>query len=665
MTIGRKIAVGFGCVVVALISLAGWSIYGVAGIVESAEEVIDGNKLRGEMTQRELDHLNWTCGVNDLLTDANVTTLKVQTDPHKCAFGQWYYGEGRKHAETLVPAIQQDLRDIEECHTMLHESATEIGETFQQADLGLSATLANRKCDHLAWTHRVKDVFLNSGLDKVDVQMDPTKCKLGEWLYSNDVRALRMKDADFDRICASIEAPHKALHESAGKINELLATGDRNDAIEFFREKTAAFADATCARIDEMIRWNDRRVASMEAAQRIYAVKTKPALAKIQHLLSNIRTSVRDNITTDEAMLANAATTRTGVVAVAMAAIIAAVLIAIGIVVTTKRILSRIALTLGDGAAQVNDAASQVASASQQLADGATEQASALEETSASLEEMAAMTRTNAENAKRANELSNEAKVAAVEGDQTMKQLNAAMNGINESSEKVNNIIKVIEEIAFQTNLLALNAAVEAARAGEHGKGFAVVAEEVRNLAKRAAEAARESTSLIQESVVRARQGCDVAGGVGGALATIVSSVGEATQLIDSITQASGEQAKGVDHISSAVSQIDKGTQQTASGTEEAASAAEELAAQAESVKEMVDELRSLIFGRQALQSMAHTAKRQLPSKGRPCETGSKASDKTTAAEHKQNQWKSLDDEDDGWGDVSTPAKSDAAMAEF
>ena len=338
--------------------------------------------------------------------------------------------------------------------------------------------------------------------------------------------------------------------------------------------------------------------------ERAASVEMASIAGNMVKTMDELHTQLKDEMAT--------VTTRTNTLVVAMpiAAIIIGSLLSVVITRGITKPINRIITSLTEGATQVTEAAGQVSTASQQLAEGASEQASSLEETSSALEEMAAMTRTNAENAKQANELADQARTAAQAGDQTMTKLNDAMTGINESSDRISKIIKVIEEIAFQTNLLALNAAVEAARAGEHGKGFAVVAEEVRNLAHRSAQAAQETTGLIDESVQRARDGGGVAREVGEALTEIVSDVAKVSELIHGIAQASSEQAQGVDQVNTAVAQMDKVTQGNAAGAEESASAAEELSAQAVSVNSVVGELASLV-GESSRQTKAEDAPRQ------------------------------------------------------
>ncbi len=260
-----------------------------------------------------------------------------------------------------------------------------------------------------------------------------------------------------------------------------------------------------------------------------------------------------------------------------------------------SRLLRELASDLSAGAQQVSSAAAEVSSSAQSLAQGTSEQAASLEETAASSEEVTSQTRQNAGRSQSAANLTTKATELVTTANHNLGQMIGSMQEINASSDKIARIIKVIDEIAFQTNILALNAAVEAARAGEAGMGFAVVADEVRSLAQRSAQAARDTAGLIEESIARSHDGQGKLDLVAQGIHDITANVTEIKALVDEVNLGSADQARGIEQIAKAVSQMDQLTQKAAAHAEQSASAGEQLSAQAMTMNEIVSKLTSLV----------------------------------------------------------------------
>ena len=454
------------------------------------------------------------------------------------------------------------------------------------------------------------------------------KQQVQEW---KDILLRGNSQADFDKYQAAFEQQEKTVQTRLGQLQALitdlgldgkpmatLITTHRELGVKY-REALKSYNPTNLDSfqvVDKLVRGMDRPVAiGMDAA--VLASNTGESLHKLDAALDHQAMVVcRDaQIKAEEITDALQKKVKEGAInktneAVSLGALFkSVVLIAtiVGIIIgalLTWLITRSIALPikalseiLSANAVQTASGAKQVSAASQSLAEGASEQAASLEETSSSLEEMASMTKRNAQSADRAKELAGQARQAADASAGEMQSMNAAMEALKISSVDISKIIKTIDEIAFQTNILALNAAVEAARAGEAGMGFAVVAEEVRNLAQRSAQAAKDTSAKIENAIVRTDQGAQISASVSKSLQDIVALARQVDELVAEVANASKEQSQGIDQVNTAVTQMDHVTQSTAASAEESASSAQELTAQAESVREAVAELLQLVDG--------------------------------------------------------------------
>jgi len=327
--------------------------------------------------------------------------------------------------------------------------------------------------------------------------------------------------------------------------------------------------------------------ADLDKTQTVLATEAETALKTVDHFTqAAANTADRDE---QQAY--------TYLILATMGALVIGLVIAFLLVRAIAGPLRRVIDGLRAGAEQTSSAASQVAESSQSLASGASEQAASLEETSSSLEEMSTMIRQSADGAREADRMGEEARSAVQRGRDAMDRMRLAIEEIKTSTDLTAKINKTIDEIAFQTNLLALNAAVEAARAGDAGRGFAVVAEEVRNLALRSSEAAKETSAIIEQSQDKAGQGVQVSAEVSQALDDIQKAIATVSELSNQVAVASAEQSQGVEQVNLALGQMDAVTQSSAANAEETAAASEELAAQAAQLRAYVQDLVRVLQG--------------------------------------------------------------------
>lgn len=610
---GKKIGIGFGLVLLLFVAatLVSYSRFNDVNLLSG--KVSEANHDHSFALAKEIDHLNWMATLSNLFLDKEVTEVTVQTDDHKCGFGQWIYGEEMNTKMQDDPELATLVENIKDPHKRLHESAIKIDNTYVDFDPDLLDLLAARWIDHLNWNKALANSLLTESSFKGGV--DPHKCAFGQWFYS-----YKPNNPEFAALLQKWEKPHSALHETAKKIVEAQADSDYKRGQEIYQNETLVTLENLGGIYQETADWGNSALSRQLEAKKIFDTDTQNSLADTRNLLAQIRTHLdktADN--NNKYMAAGIVNAKILVTGMSISAIIIAIFISfvisngltkplakgvafaqsvangdfseqidinrkdeIGELITA---LNDMSFNLNDvmggikiAAEQVSASSEELSSTSENLSSSATEQAANLEETSASIEELTASVQQNAKSSGEASKIASEASSAAQEGGAAVTETVTAMKRITEQ-------IKIVDDIADQTNLLALNAAIEAARAGEMGKGFAVVAVEVRKLAERSQLAAREISELAKNSVGRAEEAGELIG-------KVVPDIKKTAELVEGITTSSMEQASGADQISAAIIQLNEVTQQNSSMSEETSAAAEELAAQAQSMQVMISKFK-------------------------------------------------------------------------
>ncbi len=424
-----------------------------------------------------------------------------------------------------------------------------------------TAVFIEKELDSFEWMSSVQDSLIEKK-KTMDVQKDYHLCSFGKWYYSAKMTNMMILFPSLKADLSNLEKPHIMLHQSARKIEEYLKQEKWDEANRYFKDVTRK---------------------ELRSVQGVFE--------RLRQELSVIDTKAQkeDNKIYARFMMIILITVVLGFVL--------ALLLGILLSNSITKPINDVSQSLRQGADGVESAASGVSSAAQELSSGASELASSIEEMTSSLEELQSIIESTSKNVNESELMMQQTINGSIDVSQKMDKMKEAMNDISSNNNQIGKIIKVIDDIAFQTNILALNAAVEAARAGEAGAGFAVVAEQVKNLAQKSADAAKETADLIEQAVkgvsVGERISDQVLESQKGAL-----TLGEKVQvLLKEINQAAKEESKGANQITQAITQINTVVQNTASGSEELAASGEELLAQAETMKGFVLVLDDVIRG--------------------------------------------------------------------
>jgi len=561
LTIGKKLYISFGVIILLVMIMGGISIYQTSHITAVYDELVSSyQKIGYEAKDVNVALLTARRHEKDFI--ARRDTKYIERMDSTVAEIKGHLSNMSKDGEKLgLDAIQADLQSgmvATDAYHAAFEKVTALTMAQSDQETGIRGNL--RKL-----AHGIETKIHDSGSTDLMVQYLLLRRHEKDFVLREDPKYVKKANAVVSHMDKMLKFEKPAVAKAISKL-----THDYAAELGNFAAKTASI--------------NEQYPIMRSSAQ------------KIEKGVVHIN-SIIDEVVAAKMAEAHASKTSTlwEIYFISGLIFLAGVALAWYAVRSITKPVARAVEGLTDGSEQVASASKQVSSASQSLAEGSSEQAASIEETSSSLEEMSSMTRQNADHANQADALMKDTNIVVATANKSMNELTNSMADISKASDETSKIIKTIDEIAFQTNLLALNAAVEAARAGEAGAGFAVVADEVRNLAMRAADAAKNTSTLIEDTVSKIASGSELVSSTNEAFDKVAESSEKVAALVSEISSASNEQSQGISQINTAVNDMDKIVQQNAANAEESASASEEMNAQAEQMKTMVAELMALV----------------------------------------------------------------------
>lgn len=616
LTVGKKVTSGFVLILMLLVLAVVLGALRIDKLKYLAGVSKKGLEITSFLVEKEVDHLNWLNSLSESMISH--TEVTVQLDPHKCPLGIWMYEElGKKN---LPPLILAQMEKMEPIHRKLHESAKQIKENHEKFDVTLLSELHARWTDHLTWVVQLYDSVLNE--TEFSGQTDPTKCKFARWMAS-----YQGNDEEFKASLAQWDIPHRNLHQSAAKIVQAINAGQAQKAKRIFKEETLVNLEDLKQKYQHTLVTFEKKQLKSDRKTSIYQNETLEVLKQMTHEFEVLRKLFDEEVvaTAGHAAKDIEGAAESGVKFLSLLGVLATLLggfLAYVIGRSIVRPVSLISKNLEEISNNVAAASHELSSASTELSSMSSEQASSVEEISSSLEEIEGMVQNNVGHAEEAASLSQTVAEQSELGNVSMKKLEGAMKNILDSNARIEELVKVIgniaektkvmDEIVFQTKLLSFNASVEAERAGEHGRGFAVVAQEVGNLAQMSGKSAREIAEIVNSSIKSAKEitsenksrveeGSTMVEQTSKILEKIMESASTVSRGATQVLHASKDQAKGIKQINEAMIQIDKGTQETAATAEETASSSEELSAQAVSLRQTVGRLAQMVTGKETI----------------------------------------------------------------